>query len=395
MEAACQVFEEMTESLEEMRILEESSGLEKADRVNIAGTFELVDIEGTIVHVDNVRRYFDRLHSARLDSLYKNARDVKMMAAGTGNQFAILEADLDQIIGQYQAWTELISIAGCSVELFNVEKKWGFFEQDYRHIRYQAEAWADETVQKDPPTLRQIFENPMKPKAVVERTKKPKERKKRDIKAILGDRSRLHKLAIKDVEALNKLVPDQETQLPLLPLRITYDGVEISDALPEAVRQSTYDLVFSWEEIHCMKIELMTLRETIRGTMLIWVTTGRKAWDYGTEHIHDFPNMRRYEYVRTALRALYVVAFRAEFKLFDYFCTDDRPKGLCPKLETYFARFEQNPQKMQEEWDGRVKKATDSFLSVEELLEQLRPFCATLDEDWKPDEWWTKLPTKK
>ncbi|MCJ1271010.1 hypothetical protein MMC22_010909 [Lobaria immixta] len=391
MEAACKVFEQMTESLDEMSLLEESSGLVEADRVNIAGTFELVDIEGNIAHIDNVGLYFDRVLCSKLDSIYEKTRDVEMMAAGTGNQLA----ELDKIIAQSQAWTELINFAACSVQLFNVEKRFGFFEQDYRHIRYHAEAWAHESPQKDPPTLRQIFECPMQPKATVERTKKPKERKKRDINAILGDRSRLGKLAVKETQALNKLVPDQETQLPSLPVAVTYDGVEISDAFPEAVRQSAYDLTFSNEEIHGMEVELMMLRETIRRTMLIWVTTSRKAWEYGSTHIHEFPDMRRYEHVRTALQALYVVAFRTASKLFTYFCTEDRRQGLCPKLEAYFVKFERNPEKMKEEWDRRVTRAKDSFLSVEELLEHMRPFCATHDEDWKPDEGWNKLPTKK
>lgn len=392
MERACKDFEVMTKSLEELSVLEESSGVGKADRVNIAGTFELVDIEGTIQHVESVGIYLRRVHDTKLDTLRKGLAEKKKIAVGMGSPLVIMKAGIDQILGRYQAWIELVNFALGMVQLFNVEKRFSFFEQDCRHIRYQAEAWAGKKVQDDPPTLRQLFKNPMDLEAVHERTKKPKERKKRDIKAILEDRKRLSKLAIKDTQALNKLVPEQETKLPSLPANITYDGIRIPAAIPQAIRQSAYDLAFICDEIHGLREELLRLRDMIRGTLMIWATTSKKAWEYGKKHIHEFPDMRKYEYTRIALQVSYLIAFREEYKIFAYFVSDDREKGLCPKFEATFVKLGRNPGRLQTEWDERVKKLTNAFIPVDEMLRQMSPLNETLDEEMKKmDQSWSNL----
>ncbi|MCJ1429808.1 hypothetical protein MMC29_007723 [Sticta canariensis] len=393
MERARKEFAAMTKSLEELSVLEESSGLGVADRVNIAGTFKLVDIEGTIEQVENVGTYFSRVHNTKLETLRKSLVDNNKIAVGIGSPLAILKADIDQILGKYQAWIELVNFAVGMVQLFNVEKRFSLFEQDCRHIRYQAEAWAGNKVQDNPPTLRQLFRNPMDLEAVLEQTKKPKERKKRDIKAILEDRKRLSKLAIKDTQALNKLVPDQETKLPSLPGCITYHGIRVPAAIPQAIRQSAYDLEFICDEIHELLEELLRLRNMIRGTLMIWVTTSKKAWEYGKKHIHEFPDMRKYEYTRTALQVSYLIAFREEYKIFAYFLSDDRPKGLCPQFEATFVKLGRNPGRLQDEWDERVKKLTNAFIPVDEMLREMSPLNETLDKEMKKmDPSWGNLP---
>lgn len=383
MERACKEFAAMTKSLEELRMLEESSGLGEADRKNIAGTFKLVDIEGTIEHVENVGIYFGRVHDTKLEALRKGLADNKKIAAGIESPLAILKADIDQILGKYQVWIELVNFAVGIVQLFNVEKRFSLFEQDCRHIRYQAEAWAGNTVQDNPPTLRQLFKNPMGLEAVLEQKKKPKERKKRDIKAILEDRKRISKLAIKDIQALNKLVPDQETKLPSLPANITYQGIRISAAIPQAIRQSAYDLQFMLDEIHELVDELSRLRNGIRGTLMIWATTSKKAWEYGKRHIHEFPDMRKYEYTRIALQVSYLIAFREECKLFAYFLSEDRATGVCPQFEATFVKLGKNPGILQRQWDERVRKLTTTFIPVDEMLRQISPLNETLGEEMK------------
>lgn len=391
MEEACKVFDIMTKSLEELCALEESSGLAQADRVNIAGTFKLVDIEGTIDHVDNVGLYFNRVHDTKIDTLRKTVVDAKN-AAGAGNRFATLIAGLDGIVAQYQAWTELVNSAVCIVQLLNIEKRFGFFEQDCRHIRYQAEAWAGDTVENDPPSLRQMFMDPMSVGVLIEGSKKAKEHKKREIKAILADRRRLSKLAIQDTQAVNKSVSDQEPKLPSLPANVVYDGIRVPASIPQAVRQSIYDLAFTCEDIHQMRVELLRLRESVRCTMMIWVTASKQAWEYGVKHVHEFPDIRKYEYTRIALRVSYLIAFREEYKIFTYFLSEDRPKGLCPQFEANFVKFGRSLEKVREAWDDRVKKLTSAFIPVDDMLEQMGPINETLDEEMKKtDQWWNSL----
>lgn len=130
----------------------------------------------------------------------------------------------------------------------------------------------------------------------------------------------------------------------------------------------------------------------IRGTLMIWATTSKKAWEYGKKHIHEFPDMRKYEYTRIALQVSYLIAFREEYKIFAYFVSDDREKGLCPKFEATFVKLGRNPGRLQTEWDERVKKLTNAFIPVDEMLRQMSPLNETLDEEMKKmDQSWSNL----
>lgn len=382
----------MAKCLDELCKAEEDSGMMVADRAKIAGTFELVDIEATIEHAEDIGTYIEHVHVTKIDKLRVGMADSRKNGVKTGNPFEILKADLDEILAQYEAWTEHINCAVCTVQLFNVEKRFTFFEQDSRAIRYQAEPWVGEIQEHNPPTLRQMFKDPTNVKGALEEPEKPKERKARDIKAILGDRKRFSKLAVKDTEAIKKRVSDQETKLPSLPANVTYDGVRIPAAIPQAIRQSAYDLSFICDEIHEMRGELLRLRESIRFILMIWVTTSKEAWEYGEEHIHEFPDMRKYEYIRISLQVSYLIAFREEFKIFEYFQSEDRPKGLCPQLEATFVKFGRDPEKLQAGWDERAKTLTDAFMPVDQMLKEVGPLHATIEEEiTKANQWWKSL----
>ncbi|MCJ1469063.1 hypothetical protein MMC07_007695 [Pseudocyphellaria aurata] len=257
MEEACKVFDVMTKSLDELSLEEQKSESVQADRANIAGTFELVDIEGTIHQADNVDEYFNRVHNDKIDALREAVDDEKKIAEGTGDRLATLSANLDEMIGQYQAFNEHVNSAVCKARLFNMEKRFGFFEQDYHQIKNQAEASAGDTVENDPPSLREMFKNPMSAEVLTGRKKKPKKHKKRDIKALLDENIRLTKLAIQDAQAINKQISDEAPTLPSLPANIVYEGESIPVEIPRAVRQSAFDLAFTCDEIHETRVDLL------------------------------------------------------------------------------------------------------------------------------------------
>lgn len=398
-EAPCKKLDALTKALEDRRNLEESSGLAEADWFKIGCTFKLEDIEATIEHADDQGTFFNQMLHVKFNKLHQGMADMMKIAVGTGNRFANLKADLDQIIGQFKQWAELINYSVCIVQLFNIEKRFGFFEQDCRQIRCQAAAWANEILEKDPPSLRQMFQSPMNLKTIMAREKKPKDRKNRDITEILKDRGRLSKLATKDTQAVNKHVPDQEIHLPSLPVNLSYGGTRLSAALPEAVRRSVYDLGFLCDDIHEMRAEISQLQDMIRLTFMLWVATSTKAWEYGKKHIHEFSDMRKYEYTRIALRVSYMIAFREEYKIYAYFSSEDCPKGLKPNFDETIPKVGRDLDKLHDEWEERVKKLTAPFVPVEELLEQLSPYNETQDaESEKSGEWWSKLqgaPSKK
>lgn len=398
---ACSEFQYLTAKFEEQYLFEANHGLEKVDRLNIAGTFKLGDIGATIEHVKEVGKEFSRGLDEKFFRLRKLAAEKRMIAEGTGSHEENLRADLEEILEPCDKWTELLNFAVCTTRLFNSHKKFGFFERDCLPVRCQAEAWVGDTVKDYSLTLRQVFQDPMGLDAIMDKIETGKvreERKKRDIEVILEEKGRLSKLAVEDTQAMNQHFPHEKAKVQSLPDAFTYNDIVIPLAIPLAIRQAAFDLSFLSDDIHEMQEELSQLRETVRCTLMIWIATSNPVWEYGKEHIHEYPNLRKYEYTRTSLETSYLIAFRAEFKIVTYFASDDRPKGLCPEFEATFDKYERNPEKVRDEWDDQVKKFTQAFAPVDEIVAQMHPINQALEEEMKNDEWWVSLrppPSKK
>lgn len=65
--------------------------------------------------------------------------------------------------------------------------------------------------------------------------------------------------------------------------------------------------------------QLLPLRESIRDAMLIWVTAGSAASECATAQIHEYPNMKKYDYLRTPLQADIRITHREDHKVLSYF----------------------------------------------------------------------------
>lgn len=73
-------------------------------------------------------------------------------------------------------------------------------------------------------------------------------------------------------------------------------AIGFSDTVPENKRQSASDLQFIKENRWDLQDQLLPLRELIRDAILIWVTADSAAWVCATAHIHEYPNMKKYEH---------------------------------------------------------------------------------------------------
>ena len=371
MGAACYTFEQLIRSLKAQCAQEEKTAAVQSDRNNIASTFKLVDIEATLQHIESSFGYFNRMYFTKQEVLTRRVVEAVRVKNARLNLADSLKAELVCTIGRYEQWNEILNHAVCIVQLLNLEKRFSFFEEDCRHVRYKAEAWAGSQVKKDPPTLRHMFKDPRNIMLSDGSVEKPPQRRKRDIKAVLADQKRLGGLAIKEIRAVNKLVRVEEPEVPPLAADVTYAGCRVPEALPVPVRQSIFDLGYTCQEIHIMKPELFRLRDMIGTTLMIWAGTSKVAWEYGRDHIHEFPDMRRYEYTRTAVRAAYFVASREESKVLDYFLANPATKQLFPELESIIRKNGRTRTQLQAEWEERITRLTLAFTSVKDMMEHL------------------------
>ena len=351
-ETACLVFVKLTSNLEERIIPEETNTNQSHKRTNLERSFAIEDFGDVMAHVEEVEEGLNIAHDVKMAMLEIRGKN------GEGVDFQLEER------------METVASACRSVELFNLDKRFGFSEEDTRQIVAQAESWSGRKLDREPKTLRQIFNDPMSLLEADTPTKMEKRPKSTNFVALLKFR-RLSKLALQDVQAVQKIVTEKSAELPLVPTTAMFRGCLLSDTVPEKIRQSAYDLQFIKENMMDLHDQLLLLRETIRDAMLIWITAGSAAWEYGTAHIHEYPNMKKYEYLRTTLQADNLLAHREEHKILSYFLSSGRSEGVCPELQTKLSKDGQDLNMLSKDWDDRKQRLMDGFLPVEEMVKRL------------------------
>ncbi len=384
MEEACRQFDEMTQSLEEQCTIDEVDEEVNLDRENIGKKFELRDLKGVLLLVDSLEEAFRREHNRKMVTVKTTLAETQL--AATISCVESLSGNLNRIVWRYREWNEVVGFSLCIVQLRSLEKRFSLFREDCRDLRRQAEECAGEKLEPVPPTLRKVFSDPTK-MLRDDPPRKDKRQKARDIKIVLGEIRRLIALLIKDVQGVTKSTPNGKAKLPSVPANLTYDGCKLSEAIPLAIRQSAYDLAFTCDEMQEMRGRLLNQREMVRCAMMIWVTTSTETWEYGKAHIHEFSDMRKYEYMRISLRATYLLAFREEVKIMTYILSDDRPKGLCQQLEIKLLKKGRDIGKLSAEWDERVRRFELAFVPLEDMVEQLNEYSEDLEEAAKMDGW--------
>lgn len=401
MAEACAAFDKAASTLETRAEQEDTWADLKRDRANMGETFELLDAEANVLHVENMEAYLRRTHAEKVYKLdVDKKRCMAVMAKGvleeTRTYKALgekVETRLGWAVSGYQQWNELVNCGVCLVQLHNMEKRYGFFKEDSVEIRMRAMARAGEEAKDCPPTLRKLFLNPaMETAGENPEKKKPKNRASE--KSLEGFR-RMTALALKDMQALLRQVPDEEPQMPSLPQNLTHYGLKVPETVPLPIREAIYAFTFIYDQYSdFVQDDLTKLRDQIRCTMIVWATTSRAAWLYGKKHIHEFPVMREYEYFRLSLKSSYYIASREEAKVFGYFLSDDRPKGLCPQLEEAYEKDGRTVAELKEEWEKRIEAFDMAFTSMDEMVKDINQFSDQLLDDSKEAKvpWWTNLP---
>lgn len=357
-EKACLIFKLLTTNLEERIRAEDADTNLALGRAKLGKTFAIEGYEEEVAHVEEVEEGLDIAHE-----LKKMIMDIKC------TKDEGVEVRLD----------EGIESAYRNVQLFNREKIFSFFREDTRGIVAQAESWSGRKFEREPKSLRQIFNDPM---CLVEEdiSKGIQERPKAvNLAVALLDFRRLSKLVSQDLQAFNENFACEEAKLPQIPDIVTYRGCRLPDTVPERIRKSAWDLQFIKEDMMNLREQLLLLRESIREVMVIWLTANSAAWEYGIAHVHEYPKMREYEYLRTSIQASNVLGQREESKVLSYFLSDGSIRGVCPDLQSNLSKEELD--KSNKAWDDRQKMLIDIFVSVDEIAKTIRKCNLPKDEE--------------
>lgn len=351
-ETACLMFIKITFNLQEHILVEEADTNQSHGGTNLGKSFAIEDFEEVIAHVEEAEEELNTAHDVKMSKLAIRGKN------GKG-----VDVELDERM-------ETVASACRSVQLFNIDKRFGFCKEDTRQLVAQAGSWSGRKLERAPKTLRQIFNDPM---CLLEADAPTKMQKRPEAtnSVVLSKFRRLSKLALQDVQ---KIITEENAELSLIPTTAIYRGCRLPDTVPEKIRQSVCDLQFIKESMTSLQEQLLPVRETVRDAMLIWITAGRAAWEYGTAHMHEYPNMKKYEYLRTSLQAENLLAHREEHKILSYFLSGGRSEGVCPGMQTKLSKDGQDLNMSSKDWDDRKQRLMDGFLPVEEMVKRLKVF---------------------
>ena len=364
-EKACLLFCKFAINIEERILAEEDDTDLARDRANIGKSFAIGDFKEEMAHVEIVEEELEIAHDLKTIML-----DIR------GEKDKGVDFQLDER-------NEALASACRSMELSNLEKRFGFFREETRGIVARAESWSGRKLKQEPKSLRQIFNDPM---SLVEEdipTETQKRPKEANLVVALSDFHRLSKVVLQDVQAFNRNFACEEAELPQQPPTITYRGCRLPDAVPERIRKSAWDLHYIQEDMLNLRDQLLPLRETVRNAMVIWITASSTAWEYGVAHIHEFANLREYEYLRTSLQASNLLGQREEHKILSYFLSDGSSKGVCLELQTKIFEDGLDLAKPNKGWDDRKQLLMDYFVPVDEMVKRLNPRNFSKDEEAK------------
>lgn len=382
--ATTQTFGAATRCLDGTHSVNNNNEVEMAAQSEEINTWELRELEQRAARYDemfqefwSVEEYIIRLTKKTL------GKDIAKKIEAIAHKIHVRQASRNAIIDSFI----------CVVQFFNVEKKFNFMMEGFEEI---AREHVTRTSKDSPPlpslNLTQKFNDPTKLllEAVGER-KEPRPRKRLSLEAAMLSTQRQCKLAIKDIQAVNKSVSFGYCSSVLTNNAITQHSDTRAD-MPEHVRQALCDFEFVYNEIVDSREKTTRLRDHIRCTMMIWISTGKDAWEYGKAHIHEFPDMRYYEYLRVELSALYVVWLREEATILRY-CEGKggtQSLGLPPKLKKALDIRNQTWEGVERDWEACSQELKTYLSSVEDMVKQLDGIDIELRmETHEPgDDWW-------
>ena len=326
----------------------------KMDRAKVDKTCELKDMPAIEKLNADASECLNRVLDKRLSIVLQEQRKCLELGGKGSSPSKKLTARLDHVAGYFLFRNEILNTAICQVQLFNIDKQFGFFNQDCQPFQYRAATWTGKKVEQGSMTLRNVFRATF----TDEHTVKEKQRKKPDLEKALKYLISNTTFAIKELQAMNKEVPNEDAQAPVLPQELTFGPTIVL-----SIRQSVECLASMYQDITALHKELPELRDTVMCAMTIWVSSGSPAWQYARAHVHEFPEVRKYVWTRNHLLSNKETSRWQHMKILRH--------------------YGQSIEEFQAEWEEEMENVRQAFPSLDELLVSNDGLSEKLEQDIK------------
>lgn len=177
----------------------------------------------------------------------------------------------------------IVPLTSClrQVQLFNVEKKFGFVEESYQVLSNDDRKKRGEEVPAELPlSFRQKLNNAYNP---IEPTSEPRHKKgnrKVDGVKALAELQNQYKLSIKEIQDSGKTIGniDESEELQSLTSTFTYADVTVPEGIPDHIRQRFSDAEFAFEEIFEIREKIAEQVRNVHRALVAWQSASPKVW---------------------------------------------------------------------------------------------------------------------
>ena len=249
-------------------------------------TMETFDLD----NLDEVAKVYDELcrkckdeeesEMANLSGLVSNSASIASDTTRSAKDRLAAELDIHNFNIHSKV---IVPLTSClrQVQLFNVEKKFGFVEESYQALGN--DDWkrrGEDAPAEMPLTFRQKLNNPFKPAKSAPKPSNKKEKKDISSLKALAELRRSYKATIKEIQNINKSISDAEDCIkpPSVAPSFTYADVPVPKDIPDHVRQRFLDAEYSFNEVLVLQEDASKQLTDVRSAFVAWYSASREVW---------------------------------------------------------------------------------------------------------------------
>ena len=248
------------------------------DRLLVKETFDLADLDEVAKGYDKHCQQYKLKGENQMATLAINISSFASIASDTTRSTETrLAAKLDVLNLNIDSKIT-VPLISClrQVQLFNMEKRFGFVEESYQALRIEDERKLGEDVPTEMPlSCRQMLNDLFKPTEPAPGPGQKKEEKKLsglEALAQLQDNLKLASEEIQDLKATNDTQDFEE-----VPCKMTYVGVPIPQPIPDHVHRRFLDADFGLEQMGVIMREAYKQLNKVRGALRAW-SRSHQTW---------------------------------------------------------------------------------------------------------------------
>ena len=245
-------------------------------------TFDLASLDPVAEEYDGLCKWYglrgENQMASQAERISKLASTAECETCSTEDRLAA-ELDITNLNIDSKIRVPLISCLR-QVQLFNMEKKFGFVAESYQALSTEDGRKPGEDVPTElQPSFRQKLNDPFKVTEPAPKSRQKKGEKKLSALEALTQLQLNLKLASEEIQDLKAINDTQDfEELPCVTPTSTYADVAIPEGIPDHVRQRFLDADFALEQMAVLVDEVKEQRLKVRSALLAWSSASQEVW---------------------------------------------------------------------------------------------------------------------